>query len=165
MAPGPGQDGTQGADIAAMDMTGVASSPGVAEAAGTSAPADVQAPPSRAGELVEQIADRILVSMPAPGASGEVRISLKQSILDGSEVRIFHDGGELRIVFTAETESAQRFLALNRGPFQQTLGERLPDQRVRVSIEAPEQGAATREENRGRSRQQYVPQDDASAAS
>ena len=146
-------------------MTGVAASVETAELGRTGAPEGVQAPVSRASELAEQVADRILVSMPDSSAPGEVRISLKQSILDGSDVRIFHEGGELRVVFVAETESAQRFLANNKELMQQTLGERLQDQRVHVEVEAPARGGASREDDRGRSRQQYVRQDDSSDAS
>ena len=146
-------------------MTGVAASAGITELGQTSAPEGVAAPVSHAAELAEQIADRILVSMPDSGAPGEVRISLKQSILDGSDVRIFHEEGALKVVFVAETESAQRFLANNKAHLQQTLGERLQDQRVHVEVEAPNRGGASREDNRGRSRQQYVRQDDSSSAS
>ena len=146
-------------------MTGVAASAGAAELGPASAPEDVQAPVSRASELAEQVADRILVSMPDSSAPGEVRISLKQSILDGSDVRIFREGGELRVVFVAETESAQRLLVNIRDQFQQTLGERLQDQRVHVEVEASARGGASQEDNRGRSRQQYVRQDDSSGAS
>ena len=146
-------------------MTGVAAPAGIAELRQTRAPEGVQAPVSHAAELAEQVADRILVSMPDASAPGEVRISLKQSILDGSDVRIFHEGGELKVVFVAGTESAQRFLADNREQFQQTLGERLQDQRVHVEVDAPARGGASREDGRGRSRQQYVGQDDSSGAS
>ena len=165
IASGPGADDAHHPDIATIDMTGVAASAGVTELGQTSAPEGVAAPVSHAAELAEQIADRILVSMPDSGAPGEVRISLKQSILDGSDVRIFHEEGELKVVFVAETESAQRFLANNKAHLQQTLGERLQDQRVHVEVEAPNRGGASREDNRGRSRQQYVRQDDSSSAS
>ena len=165
IASGPGADGAHEPDIAAIDMTGVAAPAGIAESGQTSVPEGVQAAVSHAAELAEQIADRILVSMPDSGAPGEVRISLKQSILDGSDVRIFHEEGELKVVFVAETESAQRFLASNREHLQQALGERLQDQRVRVEVELPNRGGASREDNRGRSRQQYVPQDDSSGTS
>ena len=162
---GTGEDDAHDPDIAAIDMTGVAASAGATESGRTNAPEGVQAPASRAAELAEQVADRILVSMPDSGAPGEVRISLRQSILDGSDVRIFHDGGELKVVFVAETESAQRLLINIREQVQQTLGERLQDQRVHVEVEAPARGGASREDGRGRSRQQYVGQDDSSGAS
>ena len=162
---GPGADDAHDPDTAAIDMTGVAASAGTAELGRASAPEGVQTPASHASELAEQVADRILVSMPDSSAPGEVRISLKQSILDGSDVRIFHEGGELKVVFVAETESAQRLLVNIKEQFQQTLGERLQDQRVRVEVEAPARGGASREDGRGRSRQQYVGQDDSSGAS
>lgn len=165
IASDPGADDAHDPDIEAVDMTGVAASAGTGEFGRTSAPEGVQAPVSRATELAEQVADRILVSMPDSSAPGEVRISLKQSILDGSDVRIFHEGGELRVVFVAETESTQRLLVNIREQFQQTLGERLQDQRVHVEVEAPARGGASREDSRGRSRQQYVRQDDSSGAS
>ena len=146
-------------------MTGTAAFAGVAESGQATTPEVVQAPTSRAAELAEQVADRVLVSMPESGAPGEVRISLKQSILDGSDVRIFHEGGDLKVVFVAETVSAQRFLADNRAFMQQTLGERLQGQSVQVEVEVPNRGETSREDNRGRSRQQYVREDDASDAS
>ena len=161
---GPDADDAHDPDTPAIDMTGVAAA-GITESGHTSAPDGVQAPVSRAAELAEQVADRILVSMPDSNGRGEVRISLKQSILDGSDVRIFHEGGELKVVFVAATESAQRFLADNKALLQQTLGDRLQDQRVQVEVETPNRGGTSHEEdNRGRSRQQYVRQEDSSDA-
>ena len=165
IASGPRADDAHDPDIAATDMTGVAVSAGIAEWGQTRAPEDVQAPASRAAELADQVADRVLVSMPDSNAPGEVRISLKQSILDGSDVRIFHEGGELKVVFVAETESAQRLLVDNKQRFQQTLEERLQDQRVNVEVEAPNRDGSSREDRHGRSRQQYVSQDDPSGES
>ena len=156
---GPGAGDAHDPDIAATDMTGVAASAGIVESEQTHTPEGVLAPVSRAAELADQVADRILVSMPDSSTPGEVRISLKQSILDGSEVRIFHEGGELKVVFVAETESAQRLLFNNKERLQQTLEERLQDQKVQIDVEAPGRDGASREDRHGRSRQQYVRQD------
>ena len=145
-------------------MTGMAASAGTPGLGQTHAPEGVQAPVSHAAELADEVADRILVSMPDSNAPGEVRISLKQSILDGSEVRISHEGGDLEVVFVAKTESAERLLVDIREQFQQKLGERLQDQRVHVEVEASNRGGASEEEDRRRSRQQYVRQDDPSDA-
>ena len=161
---GSGSDDAHDPDIAAIDMTGMAASAGTAELGQARAAESVRAPVSHAAELADEVADRILVSMPDSNAPGEVRISLKQSILDGSEVRISHDGGELEVVFVARTESAERLLVDIREPFQQKLGERLQDQRVHVEVEASNRGGASEEEDRRRSRQQYVRQDDPSDA-
>ena len=150
--------------VAAIDMTGMAASAGTAELGQARAPEGAQAPVSHAAELADEVADRILVSMPDSNAPGEVRISLKQSILDGSEVRISHEGGELEVVFVARTESAERLLVDIREQFQQKLGERLPDQRVHVEVEASNRGGSSEEEDRRRSRQRYVRQDDPSDA-
>ena len=164
-ASGTGATDALEPDVAAVDASGAAAAAGNAEAGRASAPNVVQPPASRVAEFAEQVADRILVSIPDTGAPGEVRISLKQSVLDGSEVRIFHEGGELKVVFVAVTESAQRFLADNQTQLQQVLGERLPDRRVQVGVETPNSGGTSREDNRGRSRQRYVRPDDSSDAS
>ena len=163
--PGSGADDAPDPDIAAIDMTGMAGSAGTAGLGQARAPEGVQAPVSHAAEFADEVADRILVSMPDSNAAGEVRISLKQSILDGSEVRIFREGGELEVVFVARTESAERLLVDIREQFQQRLGERLQDQRVHVEVEASDRGGASEEDDRRRSRQQYVRQDDPSDAS
>ena len=112
------------------------------------------------GQVAGQVADRILVSMPTPGAPEEVRITLRDSVLEGSDVRISREAGEIRIVFVAQTESAQRLLAEHRGVFEQTLGESLQEERVHVAVEGPDSGDTSRGEGDGRSRQQYVPEDD-----
>ena len=160
---GSDTDDAHDADIAAVDMSGVAASSATVESGQTHVAERVQAPASHVAELAEQVADRILVSVPESDAPGEVRISLKQSILDGSEVRMFHEGGELKVVFVAETESARHLLINIKEQFQHTLGQRLQDQRVHVEVEVPERGGASGDDSRRRSRQQYVPQDDDSS--
>lgn len=142
------------------DLTGVVAPAQVAESAPTAAPEAVPAPAAHVAEVARQVADRVLVSVPRPGASDEVRITLNQSVLDGSDIRIFREAGELRVVFVAQTESAQRFLADHRDVLQQTLGDRLRDEHVQVQVETPDRRGAAREDAEGRSRQRYVPQDD-----
>lgn len=144
------------------DLTGTTSPVSVPETQATDAPATVHAPTTQAVEIAREVADRILVSAPRPGAPEEVRISLNASVLDGSDIRIFREAGELKVVFVAQTESAERFLADNRAVFQQTLGERLRDERVHVEVSTNHREGASREDAEGRSRQQYVPQDDSS---
>ena len=147
-------------DAPSIDLTGLAvpaDAPGPANVAvRETAPASA----SRTAELAEQVADRILVSVPEPGSGGEVRISLNESQLDGSDVRIFREAGELRIVFVPMTEAAGRFLADNGSAFQQALGERLQDERVRIEVQSPGSGAADQQDSEGRSRQRYVSPDD-----
>ncbi|MDE0062054.1 MAG: hypothetical protein OXU72_04605 [Gammaproteobacteria bacterium] len=159
-APGPDDAGI--AEAQPADLTGLATPAGAPESGNIAAPETVQSPASRAVAIAEQVADRILVAAPEPGTSGEVRISLRESVLDGSDVRIFREGGELRIVFLPSTEAAGQLLTDNGTVFQQALGERLQDERVRVEVELPGQGAAGQQDNEGRSRQRYVSPDDPS---
>ncbi len=155
-------EGADSADPQPIDMTGFATPAGVPEPGGVATPESAQVPASRAAELAEQVADRILVSVPESGSGSEVRISLKESVLDGSDVRIFREAGELRVVFIPQSASAGQFLADNRSVLQQTLGDRLQDERVHVEVESSDRGDASGQDNEGRSRQQYVPQDDPS---
>ena len=141
-------------------MTGPGAPAGAPEPENVAAPETVQSPGSHAVEIAERVADRILVAAPEPGTSGEVRISLKESVLDGSDVRIFRDGGELKIVFLARTEAAGQVLTDNGTVIREALGERLQDERVRVEVELPGRGGSERQDNEGRSRQRYVSPDE-----
>jgi type III secretion system needle length determinant len=111
------------------------------------------------GEVAKQIAERILVTAPGSGTHQEVRIQLKSSVLDGSDVRIFREGGELKVVFVAGGKDAENFIEQNKGQLQQALGDRLKDERIQISVETRQGSAAESEHNEGRSRQQYVAPD------
>jgi len=152
-------DGTDAKLMRGAGLEGLAPPGQRTAAVETGAPDAVQRSAQEMGQVAGQIADRILVSVPASGASEEVRITLAESVLEGSDIRISREAGEVRIVFVAQTESAQRLLADNRGVFEETLGERLGEERVHVTVEGPEGRDTTRGEGDGRSRQQYVPQD------
>ena len=156
-----GPDEADHPDLPPADPFGLATPARAPEPQGVAAPEAAPLSAPRAAELAGQVADRILVSAPEAETSGEVRISLKESVLDGSDVRIFREDGELRIVFLARTEAAGKFLADNGTALQQALGERLGDERVRVEVESPA-GTGTgadQQDNEGRSRQRYVAPD------
>ena len=155
-----GVDALDASPMRPADLEGLVPSVQRTVAAENVAPEAVRSSAQDIGQVAGQVADRILVSMPAPGAPEEVRITLRDSVLEGSDVRISREGGEIRIVFVAQTEAAQRLLADHRGVFEQTLGERLGEERVHVAVEGPDSGDTSRSEGDGRSRQQYVPEDD-----
>ena len=155
-----GQDDAGVAEAQPADLTGLAPPAGAPEPRNIAAPETVQSPASRAVEIADQVADRILVAAPEPGTSGEVRISLRESVLDGSDVRIFREAGELRIVFLPRTEAAGQLLTDNGTVFQQALGERLQDEKVRVEVELPGRVGTDQQDNEGRSRQRYVSPDE-----
>lgn len=111
--------------------------------------------------IAQQIADRVLVTSPDSNANQEVRIQLNSSFLDGSDVRIFRDNGELKVVFVANTKDAENFISQNKGHIEQALSERLKDERIHVNIEPPGGRDSGGERNEGRSRQEYIVADDA----
>ncbi|MCZ0943168.1 MAG: hypothetical protein OXJ53_08940, partial [Gammaproteobacteria bacterium] len=131
------------------------------EAAQPNKPANVdaagQAPRAEISEAARQIADRILVSSPSGASDGEVRIQLKQTVLEGSDVRLFREQGELKIVIVAQNEFVQRFLSDNQAHMLRELGGRLTDERIQLEVEQAERsGESEQQGNEGRSRQQYV---------
>ncbi len=63
------------------------------------------------------------------------------------------------MVFIANGKDAENFLGQNQGQLQQAIGDRLKDERVQISVELRESGAAESEHNEGRSRQQYIAPD------
>ena len=109
---------------------------------------------------VPEVVDRILVSIPNSVGGDEVRIQLKPSILDGSEIRIFRDAGEINIVFIPKSEASREFLTGQEARFQSILAERLNDDRIRVEVEPVNRGRTFAEDNEGRSRQQHTAEDD-----
>ena len=134
------------------------SAPGTA--ADSVAPETVRSPPRDVAQVAAQVADRILVSLPEPGAPDEVRITLRESVLDGSDIRISREAGEIRVVFVAPTETAGRLLADHRAVFEQSLSERLREEEVHVVVEGPGGAETSRGDGDGRSRQRYVAEDD-----
>lgn len=81
-------------------------------------------------------------------------------MLDGCEIRVFRNDGELNVVFLPATEFAQQFLKGHETRFHAILVDRLGDDRIRVEIEPANRNQAFAEHNDGRSRQRYVPQDE-----
>lgn len=98
------------------------------EAAGTPAPGRLDP------ALTDKLVDRILVSAPQPGGQAEVRISLREDVLPGTEVRIqrLPDGG-VKVQFVTDNPQAERQLNQTQlAGLQQMLGENLRAE-VRVS--------------------------------
>ncbi len=109
--------------------------------------------------VAQQIATRVLVSPPG-AANPEVRIQLKESVLQGSEVRIFREVDALKVVFVAPSQTAANFIAGNHNSMVAALSERLPNEQINISVETRQ---SEQEHGEGRSRQQYVADDDTDA--
>jgi type III secretion system needle length determinant len=104
-------------------------------------------------KAVEAVADRVLVSTPESGRQ-EVRIFLRDSVLPGTEVTITRHGGGVQIEFNTSSNTSHMLINQNKdgleNQLRQSLGE---DVKVNLSFQ-------DREQNEGRSRGEYVPQDE-----
>ena len=110
---------------------------------------------SNLSEIVEKVAARILVADRSTGAP-EVRITLNQSFLNGAEVRVRQDGGQIVVELTSPNPESQSFLRERGNDLQQALQDRLGGE-VRVEIRSQDAG---RDPQDGRSRQHRSAQDE-----
>lgn len=117
----------------------------------STAAADGAASSTNISKVAQEIADRILVSDVSRGGGEEVRISLKDSVMPGTEIRILKEGDSIRVEILTASNESHRLLSDNRGSLQDALRERVSDS-VSVEVKFGESGA--REERNGRSRQQ-----------
>lgn len=121
-----------------------------------SAPATPSAAPDTTiGEIAEKVASRILVADRSTGTP-EVRITLNESFLNGAEVRVRQDGGQLVVELNSPNPESQAFLRERGNDLQQALQERLGGE-VRVEIRSQD---TARDQPDGRSRQQRSVQDE-----
>ena len=114
------------------------------------APTDIDA-------VMNQVAKQIQVSAADAVNGAEVRITLKDNVLAGTEIRIQRYGGELTVMMnTISAESAQ-LLAQNQAGLQKVLAERFSQEQVQVSTNmmGEDQGSSD-----GRSRNEYFSLDD-----
>ncbi|GEM_PF-3421471 len=107
------------------------------------------------GEIAEKVASRILVTDRSTGTP-EVRITLNESFLNGAEVRVRQDGGQLVVELNSPNPESQAFLRERGNDLQQALQERLGGE-VRVEIRSQD---TARDQPDGRSRQQRSVQDE-----
>ena len=137
--PSPGD-----AILQSLGKSEVAATHAAAQTEGVNSPHNLEG-------IVQQVADRMLVSEGAAG-SREVRISLKDSVLPGTEIRISQQGGKLQIQFVTDSAKSQELLAQNQGALQDRLNEKLSRNDVAVSIAKEAEGHGDQQD--GRSRQQ-----------
>jgi type III secretion system needle length determinant len=108
--------------------------------------------PGQAGlsEAAREIAEKILVSDASAAGKQEVRITLKDSVLPGTEIRISQEENGLRIQLLTRSADSYRLLTQESKGLQEYLSARL-GQEVRTEVGFASSGG---EENEGRSRQQ-----------
>jgi type III secretion system needle length determinant len=76
--------------------------------------------------LMNEMADRVLVTDPMHGQNAEVRIKIAENIMPGTEVRVWReDGGQLRVEFDTTNAYWARVLNDSTTQLSQRLSERL----------------------------------------
>ena len=92
---------------------------------------------ARSHELVEaavEVADTILVTPSLVRGDGEVKIRLKPTVLEGSEIRLEAKGNSITVEVSPATPDIARVVERSRAQFAQQLSERLPSFQFAVSI-------------------------------
>ena len=105
---------------------------------------------------LQKMADQIQVSAKGAVNGAEVRISLKDSVLPGTEIRIQRHGGELTVTMNTSSAEAGNFLAQHEANLQKMLAERFSNDKVQVNINM---SGGDNQDSDGRSRNQYVAED------
>ncbi len=97
-------------------------------------PQDVKPMPQSLHKVVEEIANRVLISS-QDAQNAEVRIQLKSSVFGGSDIRIFREHGELKVMFVASSQEAQNQISQHVSKMESMLRERMPQEKIRVRVE------------------------------
>jgi type III secretion system needle length determinant len=116
------------------------------------------APNSSLSDMVQQVADRILVGDSGDTGQPEVRIMLKNEVLDGTEVRISENAGAYEITFVADNKDVENFLANRQEQISTALGEKL-DREIKVAVTDRDGTPNQSGDERGRQQGQGQPDD------
>ncbi len=108
-----------------------------------------------ANAALQKMADQIHVTSRDAVNGAEIRISLKESVMPGTEIRILRNAGELTVTLNTRSAEANNFFASHEASLQKTLAERFTGEKVNVNINMS--GGDNPED--GRSRNQYTNED------
>jgi len=115
-------------------------------------PVDAPQPVQQLNEVVQQVADRILVGESSDTGQAEVRITLKDSVLDGTEIRVTENAGAYEITFVADNKDIETFLANRQEQITTSLGEKL-DKEIKVAVTDRDGTPNQQGDDRGRQNQ------------
>ena len=106
--------------------------------------------PKEINEVINKLVDKIHVSAKDVINGAEVRITMKENILPGTEIRIQRMGGELTVTMNTTSADTHNFLAVNEASLLKSLNERFGDKvQVNINLSGGDQPGD------GRSREQY----------
>ncbi len=110
----------------------------------SSAPADIN-------NVVTEVADQILVSE-VDGAR-EIRITLKDSVLPGTELRLVQEQGRMQVQFITKVADSNELLTAHQASLQTALNEKLPGRDFVVSVQSGSEASNDpNQQQEGRSR-------------
>lgn len=98
-----------------------------------SAAAETPPLPNDMNSVVQQVAEEVQVH--DVNGSREVRISLKNSVLAETEVRIVQEGGQLKVEFLSDRPESLQRIQSHTSSLQAVLNERFPDRNFVVTAE------------------------------
>lgn len=108
------------------------------------------------GELAQEIASRVLVSKGDASSVGEVRIQLKDGLLQNTEVRISVVDNKTQITFVSGNVDSQNMLYQRTGDMQNELSKRLGDN-IEVKVMSDDEARQSDQDGQSRNKQQYRP--------
>ena len=114
--------------------------------------------PAISPELVDNVAERILVSVGNDGQDREVRILVKDSVLQNTEVSLKYEQGDLVVNFITQSASDNALLN-NSSQALQTSLEKALDGGVRINVSAETGDAGDARDDR-RSRGMYLDEEE-----
>ena len=115
---------------------------------------------SRAQEVAEklqQLVDKIYVSGKDAVNGAEVRLSIKDSILPGTEIRINRNEGAVSVMLNTTSAESHNLLAQHKASLEKMLADKFTNEIVKVDLHMADNN---HDENDGRSRNEYVPEDE-----
>ena len=104
--------------------------------------------------FISSVADRILVATNNANGTAEVRISLKEDILPGTEVKILLENDKLTVEFLTFSLNSKEVLLSNKEILENHLKERLKDKDITVNINFSQRSEDFSSNSDGRSRGQ-----------
>lgn len=114
----------------------------------------------RIEQLAERLAERILVSDRTHTTDSEVRIQLRESVLQGAEITLRHDQGQLVVTFNVTQSDTAGLLLPQTDDLQRALTNKL-NESVRIEVNVSSQSAGGQNSpGDGRSRNRRDPRDE-----
>ena len=151
--PGTDETGPESGTEAQQDLQQVVAEQMMHSQTASMQRAEASAPEAISPQLVSDVAQRILVSAGNDGADRGVRIRIKDTLLQDTEVIIGRRHGELAVTFITQSPSDNVLLNRNRDAISSSLEQAL-DGAVKVNVEADT------DTHDGRSRGEYIQEED-----